>query len=1080
MREYDLPVLALQETRWLGSGLLTDPASDTKYLFSGGAVGGDHERGVAVALDKKGWAAYVAAGEVFEGVSDRLMRVRLRIASGYLSLIVVYAPTCQRKHKGATGDFYVQLEALIDSCPNKDMKVVMGDFNAVVGKGKLDDDVVGPYLSGNRNANGIALLDMCRSRNFFIANSGFSHLGRQLLSYRSPKGKKRCIDHILVDRRFINSTVDSRVYRGACIDSDHFLLTATFKLSLRGPKRGKPSEATSNVPSLSDVNADDDLKEEFLTLLKDTESKFAEVRDDASIKDADKAEALWTCLRDGMSSALCSLDLGKRKRNKPWVSKQLLVLIGKRQEAWKKGDMVLYKQLRKAVNRVAKTCKQNFFLDQGKAVEQAARNGSSMFYRIIRENKRRPLKPISHMLAEDKTKIFSKGDKLRRWAAYFKGLLCTKRKVAPDLLSRLHKIPQLTPIDSSPPTDVEVAEALGRMRGGSAPGCDQISANALKLGGETVASMLGDVFRRVWETLTMPKDFVTQEIITIFKKGDRMDCGNYRGISLLCVACKVLGRLILSRISKSVDTQLLETQAGFRATRGCVEQIFCLRMVAERYWEFRIPLFLVFVDLAKAYDTVDRETLWCIMKEHYAIPEQIVNVLKAIHTGNIAKIKMDGDLSDSFDIDVGVRQGDVPAPTLFNLFFDSLIRRYVGDLQASNIKGAEFRCREKGYLIKGAQSFGPRCSTPLELHNLMYADDLGALSTSYKDAVRSSNILERLSSDQALDVSNRKTELLIISNPKSDTQPGHCPNYKTHPDKAEIKVVKHFKYLGSTLSSDLSLDAEVDHRIKSATKAFGAACFHVWNNKSITKHTKLRFFRYTILPRLLYSAETWTALRPIEMRLQAQVMRWIRYLMKVSLYEKRTNVEVRRMANIWRVDSILMHYRLRWLGHLLRLDNDRFARKLLICKPVHGSRARGGPRTRWCDLLKKDLEMCGLPAKVDANLIGLTQDRTAWKNRIKDAVNKVNKNREDAETKKRTERKERDQSQHKDMLPFVCSICNKGCRNKRGLQQHMGRHERENISLKCPICGADGLKNIQIHQNKNGTCRQLQQNPGQS
>ena len=104
-------------------------------------------------------------------------------------------------------------------------------------------------------------------------------------------------------------------------------------------------------------------------------------------------------------------------------------------------------------------------------------------------------------------------------------------------------------------------------------------------------------------------------IVTIYKKKrDRNDCGNHRGISLLSTAGKILAKIILGRIQDISENVLPESQCGFRANRSTVDMIFTLRQLQEKSKEQHIALYIVFVDFSKAFNTVDRETLWKILK----------------------------------------------------------------------------------------------------------------------------------------------------------------------------------------------------------------------------------------------------------------------------------------------------------------------------------------------------------------------------------------------------------------------------------------------------------------------------------
>ena len=108
-------------------------------------------------------------------------------------------------------------------------------------------------------------------------------------------------------------------------------------------------------------------------------------------------------------------------------------------------------------------------------------------------------------------------------------------------------------------------------------------------------------------------------------KGDTTYCKNWRGITLLATASKVLNKIILDRMKAALDSLLRDEQAGFRQERSCTDQIATLRIIIEQSLEWNTGLYLVFVDFEKAFDSVDRDVIWQILW-HYGVPEKIVNV----------------------------------------------------------------------------------------------------------------------------------------------------------------------------------------------------------------------------------------------------------------------------------------------------------------------------------------------------------------------------------------------------------------------------------------------------------------------
>ena len=130
-----------------------------------------------------------------------------------------------------------------------------------------------------------------------------------------------------------------------------------------------------------------------------------------------------------------------------------------------------------------------------------------------------------------------------------------------------------------------------------------------------------------------------KERCSILKKGDLTRCDNWRGISLLNVAGKVFARILQDRLQAVAEEILPESQCGFRKGRGCVDMIFATRQLVEKSREHDAPLFVLFVDLRKAYDTVPRQALWHVL-EKYGIPPIMLSIIKSFYEGMTAVVKV--------------------------------------------------------------------------------------------------------------------------------------------------------------------------------------------------------------------------------------------------------------------------------------------------------------------------------------------------------------------------------------------------------------------------------------------------------
>ena len=107
----------------------------------------------------------------------------------------------------------------------------------------------------------------------------------------------------------------------------------------------------------------------------------------------------------------------------------------------------------------------------------------------------------------------------------------------------------------------------------------------------------------------MPKEWVDAVIVAIPKKGDLSVCDNWRGISLLDIMGKVFARILQQRLQAVAEGELAESQCGFRKGRRCTDMVFYARQLVEKAIEHEELLYVVFVDLRKAYDSVPRTAM---------------------------------------------------------------------------------------------------------------------------------------------------------------------------------------------------------------------------------------------------------------------------------------------------------------------------------------------------------------------------------------------------------------------------------------------------------------------------------------
>ena len=165
-------------------------------------------------------------------INERLLRAQFRHTAGFLSLIVAYAST-ENADTSVKEQFYADLKVAIAQCGKNDLKVILGDFNAVTGSSRIQGDTaLGPWGSGIPNANTDLLLSFCSGHHLSSAGSWFQRKDIHHFSWISNDGHTwKEIDHILSSCGKL--VRQCRVYRSFDVDSDHFPVLATVKLKLK-------------------------------------------------------------------------------------------------------------------------------------------------------------------------------------------------------------------------------------------------------------------------------------------------------------------------------------------------------------------------------------------------------------------------------------------------------------------------------------------------------------------------------------------------------------------------------------------------------------------------------------------------------------------------------------------------------------------------------------------------------------------------------------------------------------------------------------------------------------------------------
>ena len=302
---------------------------------------------------------------------------------------------------------------------------------------------------------------------------------------------------------------------------------------------------------------------------------------------------------------------------------------------------------------------------------------------------------------------------------------------------------------------------------------------------------------------------------------------------------------------------------------------------------------------------------------------------------------MNGSIGEWFRTTVGVRQGRLLSPTLFNIFLEQIMSDALEEHD-------------------GKVSIGGRNIT-----NLRFSDDIDALAEEEQELEALVESLDKTCTRYKMEISAEKTKLM------TNSANGIQREIKVKGQK--LGTVTSLKYLGAVVSDDGS-KPEVVSRIAQATAAL-TKLKPIWRDNNISLGTKVKLMCSLVISIFLYACESWTLTADLEKRTQAFEMRCYLRLLNISYKDHVTNEEVRRkiQAAIGEYDELLTlvkKRKLRWFGHVSRSSG---LAKTILQGTVKGKRKRCRQKKRWEDNIK---EWTGMDF---ASSTRVAKHRSRWK-----------------------------------------------------------------------------------------------------
>lgn len=726
------------------------------------------------------------------------------------------------------GDFNARTSCESDFCQDTDLNHILTlppDYvcDTSLNRNNMDSHTV--------DEHGRQLLSLCRTSGLRILNG--RALGDTLGSCTcySPNGAPSVIDYVLACKDFLRNIESLHVHPPSEL-SIHCMLAvsiaATFVLE-------RDNNSLLPLPDRFIWEKTSDLRYQQALVSGDIQQKincFLEVNDEMSVDQAIDAVNSIICSAAQKANIKLKVSSSKAKKHKKrhkWFNDDCIstrrelksTAVKLHQQPYNVDKRHFYHKLRRKYKKLLRKSKATFrdnIMQQLDSIKESnPKTFWSLYDQLVGLEKQAKSNPIAP----------------HEWVNHFTNLLSSAGNQRMSAINEQMDSFVNTNIDmvfnelNFKISSAEISRAISGLKPGKSSGIDSISNEMLKAGSTVLTPVLQKLFNLIFRDSHFPGKWRTNTLTPLYKKGDALVPGNYRGIAVSSNVSKLFCSVLHRRLTKHInDANLIPPhQIGYRKKSRTADHIVTLKTLVDKYIHnlTKAKLFTCFVDFKAAFDTISRQALFYkLLKADIGgnFLKIIQNMYKEVHF----QVKLSSGLTESFASKVGVKQGCVLSPTLFNLF--------VSDLP----------------------SIFTECCDPVELYDtpiscLMFADDLVLLSQTAAGLQNCLNKLGDYCDSWSLNVNLNKTKVIIFNKTGKLLSNFHF-YYKHHP----IEIVRSYNYLGIFFTSSGSFSNAMDHLFDQANKAL----FKL-RQQDVQNHIESAFklFDTLILPIIRYSAEVW-------------------------------------------------------------------------------------------------------------------------------------------------------------------------------------------------------------------------------
>ena len=870
--------------------------------------------------------------------------------------------------------------------------ILLGDLNCKLAR--KSDKLVGNWCVHPRsNQEGEHFLDLMRKTKLVAISTFFQPCRRKTnVTYiaKDTAYKPSQIDYILISSRWATSITKCRVRWGMTIQRwgriyDHGTIECNFKT-----KVNKKQNKNAKRINFSILKTNDELKAKYNEEVQKNLQSVSNCPDSPSISLSILQGAVFKAASNTLPSTK------PKPVHKRQISDNTRELYSKRQKRYHKMSHEERKELGK---EIANSSREDYIayidgiIDNIESAELCGDSREVTRQVKLLSKKSTKCSPMpSRNLNGDP--ITSSTELLSSWNEFL-----TEKFKRPQIDTTHPREHNVSPEDHL--HEDELDTCLKGMKDEKAPGWDNLPIEAFKHS-QVAKDELFRVVNLIWDSESIPPDLVRGVFVMLYKKNSRDDFKNYRAICLLCHAYKLLSSVIARRLHHELAPSLPDSQAGFRPARGTRDNVCILKWTIKMLLKEAQPAVITFIDYTAAFDTESQLFLDKALR-NANVSVKLRRVIQSIFSAASGCVRVrnpDGSVEDSepFDISRGVLQGDIFSPVAFIAGLMETFRTHdlpdagitVGSAPHSvTISGLEYA--DDAALLDSdvhqassrlqAISHGSRKDAAMEISlpktKAMHIHKKDRVSQTMEEEITNMGFQHSCPScsrvfptkrgmavhqgrwcDGGNTIRSRKGTLAdkLVQHKKRKAVEEKRPHVTL--DNTEIENVHSFTYLGSCFQADGDDMADVKHRINIAQAIFNGL-HHLWRDCRLPTSMKMRLYKTAVCSSLTHACEAWDMTDTVLRTLNGFNSRCLSAIFKCDIHEMAANPPFDLIITIRR-------RRLRFLGHILRMEPDRLVRRTILALTKGGTDYPKG--SLFMDVENSTLE----------ELVRLAQDRYSW------------------------------------------------------------------------------------------------------